>query len=149
MTGRVSRLRRLEDRARQATADQQDQNGATVRAALALMSDTDLDVLLSAVQAAGGRGLPVRPWDAPPDDLPEEQRRAWVWAAQVTGLSAAHLWPFPPPSAPEVCEWAAAAQSAAKANSEDPETRQSFEWGRVGWVMLGCLAHVMLEEGNV
>ncbi|WP_019586901.1 hypothetical protein [Deinococcus apachensis] len=137
MTGRTLRLRRLEDLARQAAAGREDLNAGRVRAALGLLSDADLEALEGAVIAAGGVGLPVRPWADLPPGLPEDHARAWGWAAHMDRLTGAHPWPMPPAAAPAVFE-----AQAAKVEG----LGQEDAWARVAWVLYAALARVILEE---
>lgn len=133
MTGRASRLHRLEAQARQVVAECEALNAAHIGAALELLSVPDLEGLLSAVEANGGVGLPVKPWEDPPDSLPADQARAWEWARGLSGLKAGQAWPLPPEGTAEVFE-----QEAAKEGSG-----QRWAWARSAWLLYATLDRVM------
>ena len=108
--------------------------------ALERLSWEELCALEEAVQATGGAGLPVHPWDSPPADLGESTARCWMWAGQMVGKEAEGTWSAPPLDAPVVF----AVEAQKLEGLPDPAAR--YAWA--GWALLSALAAVMLEEGT-
>ena len=136
MTSRAARLARLEGQA----AQREYLDRGRMPLALERLSWEELCALEEAVQAAGGAGLPVHPWDSPPADLGEGKARCWTWARQMVGKEADEAWSAPPLDALAVF----AAEARKLEGQPNPEAR--YAWA--GWALLSALAAVMLEEGT-
>lgn len=137
MTSRAARLARLEGQA----AQRERRDRGRMPLALERLSWEELCALEEAVQAAGGAGLPVHPWDSPPADLGEGAARCWLWARQMVGEEAEETWSAPPLDAPAVF----ATEARKLEGQPDPGAR--YAWA--GWALLSTLATVMLEEHTV
>lgn len=134
MTRRASRVAHLEAHAARRTAA----HAARLPLALRRLSDAHLEELEDAVNAAGGTGLPVRPWEDPHAALTGPERAAWQWAARTGRAALEDVWTPPPVGAAAVFQ-----VEAARLKDQDGTPARH---ARAAWALMAALAAVTLEE---
>ncbi|NTY02111.1 hypothetical protein [Deinococcus sp. JMULE3] len=134
MKGRASRVAQLEAQTRTG------RNRDRLPLALRRLSDAHLEDLEDAVNAAGGTGLPVRPWEDLRPGLSAPECAAWQWAARTGRAALEDVWTPPPAGAADVFQ-----VEAARLGGQDGTPARH---ARAAWALMAALAAVTLEERN-